>query len=422
MTAKITPSELSGQINVPSSKSYTHRLIIAVAFLSLSDVKISNVVFSEDVFATIDCLTKLGAKIIVRENSAEVVVSPIKTLPKSALLDVKSSASTLRFLMPILAFSGTEADFLRSSGLKQRPLAPIKEVFNRCGIDVKDLDVLSVKSGNMPKSVRIDGSVSSQFVSGLMFAAAVAKKPCEIEVVGATVSKGYVDITIDVLKKFGVKVTENDSVYFVEKTDAPKTIEYTVEGDWSNAAYFLVGGALSKKGVTVCGLNIETLQRDANVLDVIKKVGAQVSIESGNITVKRDSLKPFSYNAENTPDLVPALAVLAANIKGESTISGVSRLKIKESDRLTETVKMLNAASIKTSIIDDVLKIYGGAPEGAEFCGASDHRMVMAETLLALYAKGLSKVTGVENVAKSYPNFFDDIKNLGGKNCVFVER
>lgn len=422
MTAKITPTELSGQINVPSSKSYTHRLIIAAAFLPLSDVKINNVVFSKDVLATIDCLTKLGAQISVSKNSAQVIVSPIKNLPKTALLDVKSSASTLRFLMPIVAFSGTEADFLRSSGLKQRPLTPIKETFNRCGIRVKDSDLLSVKSGNIPQHIQIDGSVSSQFVSGLMFAAAVAKKPCEIEVVGASVSKGYIDITIDVLKKFGVKVTKNDAIYFVEKTDSLKTTEHTVEGDWSNAAYFLVGGALSKKGVTVCGLNTETLQQDEKVLDIIKKVGAIVSIENGNITVKKDVLKPFSYDAVNTPDLVPALAVLAANIKGESTISGVSRLKVKESDRLTEIVKMLNAASVKTSVGEDELTIYGSSPKGTEFCSASDHRMVMAETLLALYAKGDSKVTGIESVAKSYPNFFEDIVNLGGKCRVFMER
>lgn len=422
MTAIITPFDLSGQINVPSSKSYTHRLIIAAAFLSLGDVKISNVVFSEDVLATIDCLTKLGAQISVSKNSAQVIVSPIKTLPKTVLLDVKSSASTLRFLMPIVAFSGTEADFLRSSGLKQRPLTPIKETFNRCGISVKDSDLLSVKSGNIPQHIQIDGSVSSQFVSGLMFAAAVAKKPCEIEATGASVSKGYIDITIDVLKKFGVKVTENDAIYFVEKIDSPKTTEHTVEGDWSNAAYFLVGGALSKKGVTVCCLNTETLQQDAKVLDIIKKVGAKVSIENGNITVKKDVLKPFSYDAVNTPDLVPALAVLAANIKGESTISGVSRLKVKESDRLTEIVKMLNAASVKTNVGEDELTIYGGSPKGAEFFGASDHRMVMAETLLALYAKGDSKLTGIESVAKSYPNFFEDIVNLGGKCRVFMER
>lgn len=419
MIAKVSKSDLNGKIKAVSSKSQAHRLLICSAFLSSSPVTIDGLEFSEDVTATIDCLKNLGAKIKTEKSNRRCIVYPVKKPKNHTDLNVKSSASTLRFLMPIVAITGLSADFLLSDSLKNRPMEPFINALKNIE---KTADGYSVNGGSQKGKIVIDASLSSQFLSGLLLAVAIENQGREIEVTGKTVSKGYVDMTVGVLKEFGYAVTINGGIYKVDKVFSPKKTRFTVEGDWSNAAFFLVGGALSSSSVTVSGLNVNSLQKDSAIIDILREIGANVKVFGSEVTAFGGKLTPLNFAAEDTPDLVPILAVLASFIQGKSTISGVSRLKIKESNRLQEIIKMLKRAGITTETDGNTLTVYGVAPTGGTFDGANDHRIVMAATVLSLYANGKSTITCAESVDKSYPSFFKDVRLLGGKTRVYLER
>lgn len=419
MIAKVGKSDLQGNIKAVSSKSHAHRLLICSAFLSSSPVTIDGLDFSEDVTATIDCLKRLGTKIKTEKTNRRCIVYPAVKPDFSPVLNVKSSASTLRFLMPIVALIDLSADFLLSDSLNKRPMCPF--IASLQNVE-KTANGYSVKGEKRKGKIAIDTSLSSQFLSGLLLAVAIENQGREIEVTGKIVSKGYVDMTVWVLKEFGYAVTTNDNIYKVEKVCVPKKTQFTVEGDWSNAAFFLVGGALSSSSVTVSGLNVNSLQKDSAIVDILTKIGANVKVVGNEVAVFGGNLSPLNFSAEDTPDLVPILAVLASFIDGKSTISGVSRLKIKESDRLHEIIKMLKRAGVTAETDGKTLTVYGAMPTGGNFDGANDHRIVMAATILSLYAEDKSAVTCAESVDKSYPSFFKDVRFLGGNARVYLER
>ncbi len=413
MKAFVSPCDLSGKVHTIGSKSYAHRALIAGAFLQKNPIRIYGVTTSEDVSATLACLEKLGAKF---ENN---VLYPCQNLPKSAVLNANESASTLRFLLPVVASLGVKAEFLRADSLKNRPIAPLFKTLSQSGVKVCNtnsggLQISGKLTGN---SFTVDSSLSSQFLSGLMFAVAIMGGG-DITVEGKRVSTGYIDMTIDVLKTFGVTVIATDYGYRILKNNC-KTDSYNVEGDWSNAAFFLAAGAIGGM-VTVEGLNPNSFQKDKKILSVLSDVGASVTVQNGSVRVEYKSLRPFTVDAEDIPDLVPVLAVLAAFADGKSVISNLSRLKIKESDRIEGILKTLHTAGISAAY-DGNLTICGGKPKGGDFY-AEDHRLAMAQTVLALYADGKSCIHHAETVRKSYPSFFDDVNKLGGNRCVALER
>ncbi len=420
MTAKVFPTELFGTVQAISSKSYAHRALIAAAFLAEKSLKIYCNVKSEDILATVGCLKNLGVDI--EDVDYGFIVTPSKTLPETACLDVKESASTLRFLMPIVGVLNVKTKFILSKSLKNRPIGQFLQEFADNGSSVViDNDYVTVEGKLNVEKFTVDGSLSSQFITGVMLAAAISRRKCNITVSGKSVSQGYIDITADVLKDFGVDVKKEDSVYTVHKTRECDIENFFVEGDYSNAAYFLAMGALSKK-TSVQGLNVSSCQADRLIVDILKKFGAKV-LQSGDVvTVERDKSLPINFDADQTPDLAPVIAVLAANASGTSVILNVSRLRLKETDRLNAIIKMLTAAKINTIMKGNDLYIFGGKIKGGRFFSEGDHRMVMAETLLSLCADGPSVISGCENVNKSYPEFFDDVKIIGGNDCVFVVR
>lgn len=420
MTVKVFPTELFGSVQAIGSKSYAHRALIAAAFLAEKSLKIHCNVKSEDILATVDCLKNLGVNI--EEVDYGFVVTPSKTLPKTACLDVKESASTLRFLMPIVGVLNVKTKFILSKSLKNRPIGQfLKEFADNGSSIVIDNDYVTVDGKLNVEKFTVDGSLSSQFVTGVILAAAISHRKCNITVNGKNVSQGYIDITADLLKEFGVDIKKEKTVYTVCKTRECYIKEFFVEGDYSNAAYFLAMGALSKK-TSVCGLNISSVQADRRVVEILQEFGAKVLQVGDVVTVERDKLLPINFDADQAPDLAPVVAVLAANACGTSVISNVSRLRLKETDRVNAIIKMLAIAQIKTQIKGDTLYIFGGKVKGGKFFSEGDHRMVMAETLLSLCADGPSVITGCENVNKSYPQFFDDVKTIGGNDCVFVVR
>lgn len=415
MNVQIVPHPLSGKISAVGSKSFAHRALIASAFLKSEPTDIYGITVSQDVLATVDCLRALGATVEVGDVFHVV---PATHVPACAVLNCRESGSTLRFLLPVVAALGVSATFCGSSRLFQRPTQSLVETLQKGGVNV---DGRKLSGKLCAGDFEVESGVSSQYVSGMLLALSMLRGESRLFLKGNVVSKQYVDVTLEVLKSFGVEVERTEFGFSVkggEKHISPRS--YTVEGDWSNAAFMLVAGALGD--VTVCGLNPCSCQGDREIKSVLELCGANVQAEENCIRVQKGKLNAFKVDARHIPDAVPALAVLAAFCKGTTEICGVERLRDKESDRLTNVLKTLREASVGAVFEGGALKITGGVPQGAIFDADNDHRMAMSQTILALYAKGNSKIIGAECVDKSYPEFFRDVQKLGGDNCVLLER
>lgn len=462
MIAKITPRKLNGTIKCIGSKSYAHRALICAGLLSNIPVEIEGITPSKDIDATLNCLRALGVEIA--QGDVYRVISTRK-LPNCATLDCIESGSTLRFFLPIACALGVSATFVGAKRLFERPNDKLIELLKSKGVEIENYKT----SGriNCGEYV-IDASISSQYVSGLLFALCMLDGDSRIRLVGECVSKQYIDITLDVLRYFGMCIDVLDDGYLVhggivklnkenggvanhqngneggvvslqngiDDVENIKNINssiddnhcqngdcfrYHVEGDWSNSAFALVGGAIGGD-VTLCGLNTKSSQGDMRIVDILKESGANIVIGQNFVRVSKGDLKAFSVDAEQIPDMVPALCVLASYAKGTTEIYGVERLKIKESNRLDGVMDMMTRARIENCYRDGVLYIVGGQPHGATYQARNDHRMAMSQTIMALYANGQSQICGAECVVKSYPQFFEDIRKLGGGDCVLVER
>ena len=407
MNVMLTPHELKGKTVAPSSKSYAHRYIIA-ACLSGKKTLIKNVGFSEDVLATIRCMKAMGADCELTSGCLKVKsFSP----RKNAVLDCGESGSTLRFLLPIAAALGVNATFIGSEKLLSRPLSALKETLINHGITFDGFKISGRLSGD---KFTVDGSVSSQYVTGLLFALAILERECELEIVGNKVSGGYVNITLDVLKNCGIKITETKIGYKIFPSKFLPNNKITIEGDYSGAAFMLSAGAIKNK-VCVKGLNACSKQGDRKIIDILSKFGASVKLGKSSISVRKNELNAITYDCEDVPDLVQIISVVAAFSKGETVLKNVGRLKYKESDRIKAITDMLGSAKIDCYLVENDLHIIGGFPCGGKFFSNNDHRTAMSSTILACYASGNSIIEDAGAVKKSYPDFYSDLKSLGGK-------
>ena len=413
MDVKITPSKIFGEITAPPSKSYAHRLLIA-AYLSGEQVCVKNAGTSDDVLATAFALKNLGAEITVGNGSVTIVRT---TVPNKATVDCKESGSTLRFLLPVAAALGINATFTGQGRLLSRPISGLVEALNANGAKI---DGLTIKDKLSHGQYKVPANVSSQFITGLLFALPLLSGDSEVIFDGAPVSTGYIDITLDVLHKFGIEVQKTAFGYNVkgnQQYKAPRDI--TVEGDYSGSAFMLALGAICGD-VKVKGLNPLSLQGDAEIVNIIKKFGAAVTVHGDGVSVKKGELNAIEADCENIPDLVQIISVLAAFAKGDTVLKNVSRLRLKESDRIQAIIEQLNTAGVRCECLGDDLYIRGGSPVGGAFSGGGDHRTVMSAAVLSLGAKGESTILGCESVSKSYTEFFNDIIKLGGKIDVCV--
>ena len=410
MNVKLFPSKISGECFAPPSKSYAHRLLIA-SFLSGKKVKINGIGNSADVFATIHALKSIGGEISVENNCA---ILQRKSVSGKVDVYCRESGSTLRFLLPVVAGLGINGEFTGEKRLMERPLGELVDTLNSRGADIHGRTVCGkLESGRF----EISANVSSQYVTGLLFALPVLDGDSELILVGDTVSKGYIDITLDVLAKFGIKIKPTDYGFFVQGNQryTPPKEEIFVEGDFSGSAFTLCLGALSKDGVSVKGLNAESKQGDREILDVLKKFGAKVEIEKDKVTVCGEKLEAIDIDCENIPDLVQIISVVASFADGESVLRNISRLRLKESDRVQSVLDMLKVAGIDAKSDGNNIFVKGGKPKGGIFDGGNDHRTVMSSSVLALSAKGPSEIIGAQAINKSYPAFFEDLVKLGGK-------
>ncbi len=404
MKVTVFPHPLSGALEAVRSKSYAHRILIAAA-LSGGQVAFGD---SEDARLTATALCALGFKAKFAENS--VCYGGFCRPDGRQEVTVGESGSTLRFLLPLAAALGVEAEFITAGRLSERPMDALTKTLSAHGAVAT---AHSVKGQLTPGRYEIDATVSSQFVTGLLMALPLLDGDSEIALLGRAVSAPYIEITLDVLARAGVSAERTDGGFLIRGGQKYNLKNAQVPGDFSGAAFPLVAGALGGK-TTLSGLDLSDKQGDKAILTALSDAGAKV-ILSETVSAEKDALTAFAADVGETPDLAPILAVLAAYCKGESTLKKVSRLKDKESDRLFAIEEMLSRAGISSREEGDTLVITGGKPQGAAFRSFSDHRMAMAEAILAAYATGQSEIDDMTCVKKSYPGFWKDFAALGGQ-------
>ena len=404
MDIKIYHSKLIGAVNAPSSKSYSHRMIIAAA-LAGGISEISNVTSSNDIDVTAGAMEALGANILADKST--YTVKGIKTPSSSADIDCGESGSTLRFIIPVAAALGTETIFQGHGKLPERPITPYIREFPKKGVSFEPQSGLPIKiSGRLcAGEYELEGDVSSQFITGLLFALPLLDEDSVIKLTSPLQSKPYADMTIAALKAFGVSIRETSMnglpLYLIKGGQKYSPCRISVEGDYSQAAFFYTANALGSE-IQINNLNTDTVQGDKAIVDIIAQCG--------------NDMKPFTVDVGDIPDLVPILAVLGSFTKGTSRIVNAARLKIKESDRLTAVADALNAIGGKVTAGDDFLEIQPVEQfTGGEVNSCNDHRIVMAAAIAATASSSPVIIRGAEAVNKSYPRFFDDYKALGGQ-------
>ena len=398
MDVSINPAPLSGSIAAIPSKSAAHRALICAA-LSDRETELFCPSLSRDIEATASCLASLGADI--RYENGTFYVKPIEKVNENAALNCGESGSTLRFLLPVVCALGFGARLKMEGRLAERPLSPLWEELIAHGAELSkpENDIIAVSGKLSPGTYKIRADVSSQFISGLLFALPILGGESRIELEGNIESAGYIRMTSDMQKNFGLHIPFDGRCFDIPAESAYKAPgKLSVEGDWSNAAFWLVAGEISD-GIEVAGLDENSAQGDRAVRDIIKL------IRQGNATV----------DCKDVPDLVPVLSVLAALTPGETSFVNASRLRIKESDRLTAVCKMLHALGGDCTELEDGLVIHGRDKlTGGCVDGMNDHRIVMSAAVAAAACEKPVTILGAQAAEKSYPAFFEDYKKLGG--------
>ena len=396
-----------GEITAPPSKSYAHRYLIA-AYLSGKKTAVYNAGDSDDVNATISCLRSFGAKIEKTENGVLIEKGGV---PRGKVIcDCGASGSTLRFLMPLAAALGVNAEFTGSDKLLSRPITELVNVLNAHGAKIDGFTVNGKIDGGV---YEINASLSSQYVTGLIFALSATDKESEIIINGIAASRSYLDITADAVTAFGGKIFKTRSGYLVHGGYDSKIDKITVEGDWSGAAFPLAIGAVSGE-VTVKNLILNSKQGDREIFKIFDKFGVFTKFSNSCATTRKSRMNGVTVDITDIPDLAQAIAAVAAFAEGETKIYPVSRLRLKESDRLDAIVNSLYSVGVKTELNGETLTIYGGGKlHGATIRADGDHRTVMAAAVLGAGIEDGVKIIGAEAVSKSYVNFFADLNALG---------
>lgn len=395
MLVKISNSVLSGNVTAPPSKSAAHRALIC-SFLSGGGT-VKPIINSRDMAATVGIINSL-------KNNESV-------------LDCIESGSTMRFMIPVAASLGRNVEFVGQGSLLKRTVGEFTELLPIHGVKVESSGCLPFKiSGQLKNgSFEVSGDVSSQYVTGLLLALANLQGDSAVIMKTPLQSKPYVDMTVKVMADYGVNVKETDFGYLIKGGQQFKKIDYTVEGDWSQAAFFLTAGAIGGN-VTVKGLDFNSTQGDKAIVDVIRKFGGSVKTDADGITCISSELTGTDIDASDIPDLVPIIAVLASYAKGKTVISGAERLRYKESDRIESVVTNLTAMGADVKETSDGMIINGGKGlKGTELKGYNDHRIVMSFSVAGLFAQGETVIDDAESINKSYPSFFEDYNMLGGK-------
>jgi 3-phosphoshikimate 1-carboxyvinyltransferase len=412
---KFSPFVPNGTVNVPPSKSDVHRAIICAAMAN-GVSRISPVALSNDIKATIGCIKALGADAVL-ENNVLTVDGTNMYKNKTALLDCGESGSTLRFFIPIAAVGNINATFVGKGKLPQRPIGIFTEALPKAGTVCKTEGGLPLEIKGQLKSgiFEIPGNVSSQFITGLLLALPILEGDSEIVLTSPLESVGYIAMTIRTMKQFGVNIQATEKGWHIKGGQSYKTCDYTTDGDWSQAAFFMVLGAVSGK-VTVKGVAKDSTQGDKKCAQILARFGAKVTQLDNEVTVEKGELKAITIDASQIPDLVPVLSVCAAFADGTTKIINAERLRIKECDRLKATAELLNNLGGKVKELSDGLEITGvSSLKGGKVNGYNDHRIVMSAAVCAARSDEDITATFAMSINKSYPDFYIDYNSIGGK-------
>ena len=402
MNIQIQPHKLIGTVKVPSSKSIAHRMLICAA-LGKGTSEISGISFSKDIEATISVLKALGAEFSIHEDT--VSVTGITERSKTALADCCESGSTLRFLIPVAAALGVETTFTGQGRLPERPITPYLRELSKKGItfDYQNTMPFTISGQLQSGEFQLEGDISSQFVTGLLLALPLLREDSKIILTSSLESRPYVDMTINCMEQFGVCMKELPNGWHVFGNQHYQPKELSVEGDFSQAAFFYVANAIGNQ-IVLENIPPHSVQGDRKIIEFIEKICYQ----------KNDNQDKFLIDAKNIPDLVPILSVLATFSEKPTVIYNAQRLCIKESNRLETTANMLNALGGNVTVLPDGLEIYPASLHGGTVDSAGDHRIAMCAAIAASRASEPVTIQGAECVEKSYPAFFQDYQNLGG--------
>lgn len=418
---KIYPSKLKGEVKIPPSKSMAHRAIICAA-LSDGLCIIENIDYSDDIIATIDAMNSLGAKIVKHKDYIEVIgaYGSDEKPQETRIIDCNESGSTLRFLVPIsLLFKGS-SKFIGRGNLGKRPLTTYYNIFERQGIEYsyEEGNLNLVINGELnPGTFEVEGNVSSQFITGLLFTLPLLKEDSKIIITTEMESKGYIDLTLRAMSDFGVEIINNNYREFIIKGNQKyKARNYRVEGDYSQAAFFLCADSLGND-VLCKDLDLNSLQGDKEVIDILERMN--VIFNANDIGVKgttNGELASTVIDGRQCPDIIPVLTSVAALTKGTTEIINAGRLRIKECDRLAAVTSELNKLGAKIIEKEDGLVVTGveKLQGGVEVWSHKDHRIAMTLAIASTRCEEPIVIKDYECIAKSYPNFFEDFKALGG--------
>lgn len=410
----VLPSAVSGQLNAPPSKSAAQRAI-AIAALADGRSSISRPGRCDDVLAAISVCRKLGASIT--ETGDKLVIEGIKGVIRpegTTTLDCGESGLGIRMFSGIAAALGNQYILTGRGSLLKRPMHSIVSSLGALGVEC------STDNGHPPVYIKgpfrgghatIDASLSSQVLTGILIGAPLSSSGIYLNIESLK-SRPYIDLTMEIMKAFGVEPDNNEyTCIYVPAPLKYSACDYTVEGDWSGAAFLLVAGATGGE-ISVSGLNTLSAQADRKILEALEAAGAGMSINKDEVSVRKSKLRAFEFDATHCPDLFPPLAVLAANCEGDTRISGAGRLRAKESDRAMSIKDILDRMGVFTRVDGDTMVIRGGTIRPATVGSHSDHRIAMAAAVAGLNAEGMVCIEGAEAVNKSYPDFFDDLEKI----------
>jgi 3-phosphoshikimate 1-carboxyvinyltransferase len=408
---RVAPGRIEGTIDAPPSKSMMQRAV-AAACLARGESEILSPSFCDDALAAMRAARALGAT--VRQEKERVVLEGGGAV-KSGRIEIGEAGLGLRMFTPIAALFDAELELVASGSLRERPVdmveAPLRALGARCETS-NGKPPIRVHGPILGGDIEVDGSLSSQFLTGLLLALPLCERPSRLTV-RALKSKPYVRMTLALLSDFGGRVKSDESLehFEIEAGQHYRARSYRVEGDWSGAAFPLVAGAIAGLS-TVKNLDARSLQADRAVLDALRAAGARVTLRTGSVAVERSDLRAFDFDASDCPDLFPPLVVLACCCEGTTRLCGASRLRHKESDRAHALATELGKIGASIRIEGDALLVAGGALSGGRASSCGDHRIAMALSVAALRSRDGVEIEGENAVSKSYPDFFEHLESL----------
>lgn len=421
MNVLINPKPLTGSIAIPPSKSLSHRAIIAASLCKGKSV-INNIVLSDDVLATLEIMEKVGVKISRNPHQLVIHGQGKIAVGDDNFFDCNESGSTLRFLVPVLALSRQKVVFTGKPALFKRPMQVFETLFKDQGFCFQQSEKSIILAGTLsPDTYPIPGNVSSQFISGLMFALPLLNGDSKIAITSPLESAEYVDLTIEMLRHFQIRIEKVEDGFLIPGNQTYRSATIDVESDYSQLAFFAVAGMLS--GPITCKRFLPgSLQPDRRIIEIVRAMGGSVTEKKGEYTFSKSKTIGRSIDVSQCPDIAPVLALLGALSEGLTTIDNAQRLRLKETNRIKTTSDSLIALGVPVEVNETAFVVTGvPALNGGVFDSFGDHRIAMTLAVAAIRAKAPVVIKNAEAINKSYPNFFKDYQSLGGDVTIIEE-